>query len=33
MFDASLRPVLERPLHWLAGGCIAVGLTANGLTV
>ena len=33
MFDASLRPIFERPLHWLAGGCIAVGLTANGLTI
>ena len=33
MFDASLRPILETPLHWLAGGCIAVGLTANGLTI
>lgn len=33
MFDASLRPILETPLGWLAGGCIAVGLTANSLTI
>ena len=33
MFDASLRPVIDPPLNWLAGGCVAVGLTANGLTI
>ncbi len=24
---------LKRLWHWFAGGCIAVGLTANGLTI
>ena len=33
MFDASLRPYINPPLNWLAGGCIALGLTANGLTI
>ena len=33
MFDASIRPIIYPPLNWLAGGCIAVGLTANGLTI
>lgn len=33
MFDASLRPVIDPPLNWLAGGCVAVGLTANWLTI
>ena len=33
MFDASIRPIIDPPLSWLAGGCIAVGLTANGLTI
>jgi len=33
MFDARLRPIIDPPLNWLAGGCVAVGLTANRLTV
>ena len=33
MFDASLRPYINPPLNWLAGGCIALGLSANGLTI
>ncbi len=33
MFDASLRPIIDPPLNWLAGGCIVAGLTANRLTI
>ena len=33
MFDASIRPIIDPPLNQLARGCVAVGLTANGLTI
>ena len=33
MFDASIRPIIDLPLNQLARGCVAVGLTANGLTI
>ena len=33
MFDASLRPIIDKPMRAIGKACLAVGLTANQMTI